>query len=79
MYNPIQAASKGNRKARRWAASAMGIPLDAYPPTMMPINLGIQEYKRKHVDDNKRIAYYKEEMWKAFRELHSVKEANASK
>lgn len=43
--------------------------MDAYAPTMMPINLGIKEYKRNHIDEPKRIRYYKEEMWKAFHEL----------
>ena len=67
--NPIQIASRGNRRQRRWAARVMGIPLNAYPATMQPIDLGIQKYKKEHVDEPKRIKYYKSEMWKAFHEL----------
>ena len=45
MLNPVQIASKGNRRQRRWAARVMGIPLNAYPATMQPVDLGIQKYK----------------------------------
>lgn len=69
MLNPVQILSRGNRAQRRLAAKIMGIPLDAYPATMTPIDLGIKEYKRNHLAESKRIRYYKEEMWKAFHEL----------
>lgn len=69
MLNPVQVLSRGNRAQRRLAAKIMGIPRDAYAATMQPINLGIKEYKRNHLAENKRIRYYKEEMWKAFHEL----------
>lgn len=34
-----------------------------------PIDLGVKEYKRKHRNEPKRVLYFKQEMWKAYREL----------
>lgn len=41
----------------------------SYPPTLLPINLGVKQYKRDHPGETNRIAYYKKEMWKAHAEL----------
>lgn len=66
----IRELSEGNRKQRRLAARMMGLPIDIYPPRTLPIDLGINKYKKLHVDEPSRVAYYKREMWKAFHELH---------
>lgn len=68
----------GNRHYRRKAARLMKIPLDSHPARMQPLNLGIKKYKKEHVDEPKRVRYYKEEMWKAFHELKGV-ESDGSK
>lgn len=38
-------------------------------PYMLPINLGINQYKKDHPGKSKRIAYYKQGMWEAHKEL----------
>lgn len=40
-------------------------------PHLLPIDLGIKQYKRDHPGESKRIAFYKERMWKANNELRS--------
>lgn len=42
---------------------------DEYKPTIMPIDLGIQAYKKLYGTNAKRMLHYKAEMWKAFREV----------
>lgn len=74
MWNPGQ--DRRNRLARRRAMRYNGdgpwaSVKNLYGPSVMPINLGIREYKKAHPGENKRIKYFKEAMWKAHHELKS--------
>lgn len=72
MWNP--GLDRRNRRLRRQAMRYNGdgpwtSVKHLYGPLQMPINLGIKEYKKAHPGETKRIAYYKEAMWKAQQEL----------
>lgn len=64
-----------NRRERRrfWKMMRLGNKhlwdSKSYPPMFLPINLGINQYKKEHPNEPKRVKYYKEEMWKAHYEL----------
>lgn len=45
---------------------------ERYRPSILPINLGIKQYKRDHKGQGKRIAYYKEQIWAAYKDLKSA-------
>lgn len=43
-----------------------------YKPSRLPIDLGINEFKRQHPNEGRRVAYFKAEMWKTYESLKAV-------
>lgn len=74
MWNP--GLARTNRAVRRRAMKYNGDQKlgwqkvkEKYKPSILPIQLGINEYKKEHPGETKRIAYYKDKIWEAYNNL----------
>lgn len=44
---------------------------DHYRPTRLPIDLGINQFKKQHPNEKPRVSYFKKEIWKTYESLRA--------